>query len=179
MRNTLAFLLLVPLPILTFSLSAQEQESVEPATRVETSTPRNQIALDGGSLLAFSLSYARRVKDTDFSVGGGLGFAWELNMHTFGRAHVWSVVHLEGFVRYQVLQALMVDLGVTAMKYYWADDCSDCTGTFLGLHSAAMVGYRFVFIGVNARLGWKSDERHGSEFGVILSPQVRIVIPWG
>jgi hypothetical protein len=65
------------------------------------------------------------------------------------------------------------------MRYLWADECSSCTGTFLGLHSAAMVGYRFVFIGANTRLGWKSDDRYGSELGVMLSPQVRIVIPWG
>ncbi|MEJ2236686.1 MAG: hypothetical protein P8X82_00180 [Gemmatimonadales bacterium] len=47
------------------------------------------------------------------------------------------------------------------------------------MHPAAMVGYRYFFVGVNARLGRKTDDWYGSGFGVIVSPQVRVFVPWG
>lgn len=144
----------------------------------ENRLPRNQLALEAGDLLAFSVSYVRRIIDTDFGVGAGVGFAWELNRHNFN-ANIWEATHGEVFVRYQLERLVQLDLGVTAMRYFWTDDCSECMGTFFGLHSAAMVGYRYFFVGVNARLGWKNDDWYGSEFGVILSPQVRVVVPWG
>ncbi len=159
-------------------LLPQEQQSTQPGAPRRLSTPRNQIALDGGSLLAFSASYVRRVGDTELSAGGGIGFAWELNFHDFD-ANIWEALHIELFLRYWLQRVLQIDLGATALRYYWTDDCSACTGAFWGFHSAAMVGYRVIFVGANGRLGWASDDRHGSEFGAIVSPELRIVLPWG
>lgn len=157
------------------SLSAQVPSSVDSSHQLENSTPRNQIALDAGVLLAFSPSYVRRLNNRELDVGVGLGFAWELNLNTFN-ANIWNALFLAGFVRYQVAPVLHFDLGATVLMYDSADDGGGFAETFLGLHSAVMVGYRFVFIGTNVRCGWLSE---GSEFGGIISPQVRIVIPWG
>ncbi len=139
---------------------------------------QNQVNVDGGVLLAFSLAYTHRVGSTPLGVGGGVGFAWELNTKSFDR-NIWNAVHAEVFLRFQPVPAFQVDVGPTLMTYNWADDCSECAGTFFGGHFAVMFGYRYLFVGANIRLGQVTDDRSGSAFGSILSPQLRIVIPWG
>jgi hypothetical protein len=137
---------------------------------------KNQISLD--VLLTHFLFYVRRVGNTNLSIGGGLGFAWELNSHSFER-NIWEAGHIVVFGRYQFSQVLQVDIGPTLLNYYWTDDCSECSGTFLGLHTAVMIGYRSVFIGPCLRLGWADDRKYGSEFGTIWSFQARFVVSWG
>jgi hypothetical protein len=139
---------------------------------------RNQVNVDGGVLLAFSLAYTLRVGSLPLGVGGGGGFAWELNTKSFDR-NIWNAVHWEAFLRFQPVPVLQLDIGPTWMTYNWADDCGECAGKFFGGHFAIMVGYRYVFIGANVRVGEVTDDRFASAFGTILSQQLRFVIPWG
>ena len=141
---------------------------------------KNQIGIDLGVLLPLPqfLSYVRRVNNTNLSIGGGVGFVWELNSHSF-EGNIWEARHVVVFARYQFFQALQVDVGPTLLSYYYADDCSDCSGTFVGVHSAAMVGHRFLFFGPCVRVGWADDRKYGSAFGAIWNLQARVVIPWG
>ncbi|MFQ5652596.1 MAG: hypothetical protein ACE5IY_21900 [bacterium] len=143
-----------------------------------TKVNKNQFALDVGGLLNHSISYARRVGDTNLSVGVGLGFGWELNSHSFER-DIWNAGHIVVFGRYQLSNTLQVDLGPTLLGYVWADDCSECTDTFVGLQLVALAGYRFVFIGPWVRTGFADDRKHGSEFGTIWGLQARLALSWG
>jgi len=139
---------------------------------------KNQVALDVRGRLIHSLSYARRVGDTSLSFGGGLGFGWELNRHTFER-NIWEASHIEIFARFQPFQGLQLDFGPTLMGYIWTDDCSECTGTFVGFYFSAVIGHKFIFGGPWFRIGFADDSRHGSEFGAILGLQARLVLSWG
>lgn len=159
--------------------SVHEVELLEQVAHAENvSLKRNQIALDSGGRLNHSLSYARRVGNTNLSIGGGLGFAWELNTHSFER-NIWEALHVTIFGRYQLPPVLQVDVGPILFAYVWTDDCSECAGTFVGLHTVALVGYRYLFFGPWIRVGWADDNRHGSEFGSIWGLQTRLAIPWG
>ncbi len=139
---------------------------------------KNQIALDVGGELIYSLSYVRRVGGTNLSLGGRLGFGWEFNSHSFDR-NIWEAPHVEIFARYQPFQGLQLDSGPTLMSYIYTDDCSECTGTFLGIYLAAGVGYGPLFVGPWVRIGSADDRRHGSEFGTIWSIHVRLALSWG
>ena len=165
--------------------SAQQIKVLADSQPVEERTPtkpsevgKNQMALDVGGLLIHSLSYARRVGDTNLSVGGGLGFASALNSHTFLR-NIFYPFHAVVFGRYQPSQVLQLDFGPTLLWYSWTDDCPECTGTFVGLHLAAVAGYKNVFVGPWLRIGLASYRRHWSEFGAIWGLQVRLFRPWG
>jgi hypothetical protein len=135
----------------------------------------NQIGIDGGSVIAFGLSYARRVGNRPLLVGGRVGYAFEENINSFDR-NVWDVFGVDGFVRLMLHDAIHGDLGFSALGFSPEDD-TDVRGTFLGLYTAVMVGYRFVFVGSEFRLGLASVAG-GSEAGVIVSPRVRVLVPW-
>lgn len=139
---------------------------------------KNQISLEAGGILIYNLAYARRFKNTNWSVGGGVGFGWELNWNSLER-NIWNAINVTGFVRYQYSKMLQVETGPTLLGYTWTDDCSECNGTFVGLQSAAMIGYKFVFLGPGLWTGWANDDKYGSEFGAIWILQLRLVIPWG
>ena len=74
---------------------------------------------------------------------------------------------------------LHADVGLTGARYLWADDCSGCSGTFVGVRSAVLVGYGMVFVGPEVAAGWASDDRHGSELGILWGAQARLVVGWG
>jgi hypothetical protein len=136
---------------------------------------RNQVALEVGNVAA-GLSYARRMGETPFSVGAGAWGAWEppntfdrdflepLGVTVFGRYHgnLWAA-----------------ELGLTAARYLSADDCSECSGTFHGVRSVVLLGRGSFFIGPEIAAGWASDDRNGSEFGIVGGAQVRFVYGWG
>lgn len=174
MRSTI-FLLTV-LSSSPFSGVLARQAGNDSAARILPNT--NQLNLDGGSLLAFSLAYTHRLGSTPWGVGGGIGFAWELNSKSFER-NIWNATHAEVLFRFQPVPQVQFDAGPTWMSYDWADDCSDCSGKFFGGHFAFMFGYRYFFFGVNVRVGRANDDRFGSAFGNIVSPQLRVAIPWG
>jgi len=137
---------------------------------------KNQISIDLGAL-TFFIAYAHRIQNTKWSFGGGLGFAWELNQHSFER-NVYEPGYIAAFIRYQYSHIFQFDIGPTLMRYFWTDDCSECRGTFVGLQTTASVGYKFVFLTPCLWVGSASDDRHGSEFGTIWNIQLRFLIPW-
>jgi hypothetical protein len=137
---------------------------------------RNQVALEVG-YVAGGLSYARRIGATPFSAGAGVWGAWE-PPNSFGR-DILEPIGLQLFGRYRPAPWLHADLGVTGARYQWADDCSGCSGTFVGVRSAVLVGHGIVSIGPELSAGWANDERYGSEFGILLGGQVRLVLGWG
>lgn len=128
-------------------------------------------------ILAGELSYARRIGDSPFAVGGGVWGAWE-PPNTFDRS-IFEPIGLEVFGRWRAAPWLHADLGLTGARYQWADDCSGCSGTFVGLRSAALVGHGMLWVGPEAAAGWANDDRSGSGFGVLFGAQVRLVLGWG
>lgn len=138
----------------------------------QSPTPRNQLALDAGNTYAFGVSYVRRIQSSPFLFGGRLGFAWELNDHSFTR-QVWNVIHIEAFGRIQPVPWFHGDLGVSLATTSPADDTSE-KRSFYGLYAAAMIGYRFIFIGPQIRVGVLD-----SDFGRITNLAVRAVLPFG
>ena len=139
---------------------------------------KNQIGIDIGGYYDFSLNYSRRIVNSNFSVGGGFGFAFELNDHSFDR-NIWEAGHIIIFARYQYSDFVQIDAGPTFLGYLYADDCNECSGSFVGFQTSASFGYKFVFVGPNVRLGWADDNKHGTAFGIIWNLQLRIIVGWG
>jgi len=154
------------------------QELPVPDEVVRFQPPTNQLSLASAAKLDFTIAYARQVADSRFAFGGAIGFAWEMNNHNLDR-NVWEAGHVEMFGRYHISESFVIEAGPTVMTYSWTDDCSSCTGSFVGLRSGVFFGYRFFFIGYTARLGTARDDQNGSGFGVIHTPEVRFVISWG
>ena len=148
--------------------SAQEGAPLAP-------TARHEIALDLG-LLAGARSYAHSPGVGPVGVGAGVWGAWEPRS-TFDR-NVWEPLGIELFARHWPRPWLHVEVGATGARYLWADDCSDCSGTFVGGQSAAFVGWRGVFIGPEMSIGRASDREHGSELGVIWGVRARLLRGW-
>jgi hypothetical protein len=137
---------------------------------------KNQFAVDIGPLQA-GLTYARRIGHGPLSIGAGVWGAWEpwssfegnifepLGADLFIRAHPWRTVQLE--------------LGPSLLRYYWADDCSECTGTFAGVRAAAMVGRGIFALGPVVRLGRVTGNPAGAETGILWGVQGRLLFSWG
>ncbi len=138
----------------------------------QTTSSRNQVTLEASPTWAGSVTYARRMHDSDFLLGLGGGFAWELNEHSFDR-EVWNVVHLEGFARYEAAPWFHGDLGLSAAFTSPGDDTAE-QRSFFGLYAAAMAGYGVIFVGPQARLGFL-----GSKIGWIGNLAIRIALPFG
>lgn len=164
-------------PTETYYIGQQIELAQQEKTTGLTKPKKNQLAFDVGGRLNFSLSYARRIGDTNFSCGGGLGYG-SFYSHSF-EGNIFATSHVELFARYQPSQGLQLDFGATGIGYYWTDDCSECTGTFIGLYFSAGIGHRIVFIGPWLRIGYASDNRNRSGFGIIRGLQLRWVIGWG
>jgi hypothetical protein len=137
---------------------------------------RNQVALEVG-IISVGVSYARRVGAGPLSIGAGLWGAGA-PANTFDR-NVWDPVGIVVFARYSRPPWLQVDLGPGLLTYVWTDDCSECSGTFVGLRFAARLGYRFVFLGPEVWVGSASDRPNGAEFGAMVGAQLRFVVGWG
>jgi hypothetical protein len=137
---------------------------------------RNQFSVDLG-LLQGGLSYARRLGDGPFSLGGGLWGAWEPWSSFEG--NVFEPLGAELFVRAQPGRAAQLELGPSLLRYRWADDCSECTGTFTGVRAAAMVGQGIFSLGPTVRLGRITGDPRGSEVGLLWGLQARLLFSWG
>lgn len=137
---------------------------------------RNQVVLEIGPLSG-GLSYARRVARTRLSIGAGLWGAFE-PPHTFDR-NVFEPIGGLVFTRLRLSPWLHGDLGPAILNYYWADDCDECTGTFVGLRLAGRIGSRLLFLGPDAWVGSVRDAQNGSDFGAMIHLQIRLVIGWG
>jgi len=145
------------------------------AARAGRGAGRNEISLEIG-VLTGGFSYARRMRATPLSVGAGVWGAWE-PPNTFDR-NVWEPLGVVVFGRYRPTSWFHTDVGATVGRYVWADDCSDCSGTFVGVRSVALAGYRFVFFGPEIAFGRVSDDQHGSDVGVIWGAQLRFLVEW-
>jgi hypothetical protein len=182
MNGFVRHLLAASLALLPLTAGAQEMRlSRAPAAATEAASAaglesRNQLALEAG-FLSLGVSYARRIGATPWSVGAGVWGAWE-PPSTF-EGSFFEPVGVVAFGRYRAAPWLHADLGLTAARYQWADDCSDCGGSFVGARSAALVGYRWIFIGPELSAGWASDDHNGSQFGMFFGGQVRLVLGWG
>jgi hypothetical protein len=167
MRN-FALLLSVLLPaLLPWAAAAQGAKPL---------APRNQFAL-GVGIYSGEISYARRLGESPLSVGAGLWGAWE-PPNSFNR-NVWEPLGLAVFGRLRPLSWLHSDVGLAGARYLWADDCSECSGTFVGVRSAVLAGCRILAIGPEVALGRVSDERYGADFGAMWGVQARLMLGWG
>jgi hypothetical protein len=134
-----------------------------PGLAQESAIRRDHFSIDIG-LLQGGLSYARRVGHGRFSVGGGVWGAWE-PWNSFDGS-IFEPIGVEAFVRMHPSREVHLELGPSLLRYYWADDCSECTGTFAGLRATAMVG-KGVFSRA-PRFGWaappetRKEARRGS-----------------
>ena len=133
----------------------------------------HQLTVDAGVLSA-GISYARQVDNSPWSMGAGLWGAWE-PPNSFDR-NVWEPLGATVFVRRWPTRWLHTDVGATAARYLWADDCSECSGTFVGLTSSVRVGSRVVSIGPDVSLGRASDDVNGAAWGVIWGAQARVIL---
>jgi hypothetical protein len=88
-------------------------------------------------------------------------------------------VGAELFVRVRTSGATQVEIGPSLLRYRWADDCGECTGTFAGVHAAAMVGTGSFWLGPTARYGVVSGGPAGSESGFMWGIQGRLQFSWG
>jgi hypothetical protein len=172
MRRSLSPLLAALFALLPNGASAQEPRPSGGAR----GPARNQIAVEIGFLSA-GLSYARRIGATPWSAGAGVWGAWE-PPHTFDRS-VLEPIGAVVFGRYRPAPWLHADVGLATARYLWADDCSECTGTFVGVRTAALIGHRIVFVGPELSVGRVRDARHGSDLGAMWGAQVRLVRGWG
>jgi hypothetical protein len=137
---------------------------------------KNHFSVDVG-LLQGGLSYARRVGNGPFSIGGGVWGAWEPWSSFEGS--VFEPLGAELFVRAHPSRAVHLELGPSLLRYRWADDCSECTGTFAGVRAAAMVGQGIFSLGPTVRLGRVTGHPEGGEMGILWGIQARLLFSWG
>jgi hypothetical protein len=137
---------------------------------------RNQVAL-GVGISSGEVSYARRIGENRLSLGGGIWLAWE-PPHSFDH-DVWQPLGVAGVVRYHFSPYVQTEAGPAYLTYLGADDCSSCSGTLVGLRAAARAGYRFLFVGPSAWIGWSGDQQNSSQFGAIFDLQIIVNRGWG
>jgi hypothetical protein len=136
---------------------------------------RNQLSIDVG-LLQGGLTYARRVGQGKYSIGGGVWAAWE-PWSSF-QEDVLEPVGADLFVRMHASPEVHLEAGPSLMRYRWADDCSECTATFAGLRAAAMVGKGVFALGPAVRLGYVTGPPSGGELGVLWGIYGRLLFTW-
>ncbi|HVK01400.1 MAG TPA: hypothetical protein VM365_11050 [Gemmatimonadales bacterium] len=149
--------------------------SATPGVAQDMAIRRNHIAVDVG-ILQGGLSYARRVSQK-FSIGGGIWAAWE-PWSSFDSS-ILEPVGVELFVRAHPSRDVHLEVGPSVLRYYSQDDCSECTETFTGIRTAAMVGKGVFSLGPTARFGRVTGGSSGSELGVIFGVQLRLLFGWG
>jgi hypothetical protein len=158
---------------LLFTLAAA---SVTPGLAQDGVIRKNHFSVDVGPLQA-GLSYARRVGQGPFSIGGGVWGAWD-PWNSF-EGSVFQPMGAELFVRAHPSRAAQFELGPSLLRYHWADDCSECTGTFAGVRAAAMVGQGIFSLGPTIRLGRITGHPSGGETGILWGIQARLLFSWG
>jgi hypothetical protein len=149
--------------------------SATPGVAQEAAIRRNHFSIDVG-ILQGGLSYARRVS-RKLSVGGGVWGAWE-PWNSFESTFV-EPLGLELFVRAHPSPEVHLEVGPSLLRYYSADDCSECSDTFTGVRAAAMVGKGIFSLGPAVRLGRVTGGSSGSEMGIIWGIQARLLFGWG
>ncbi len=164
------FLTCLPLGAGATALQAQDADASHPVRH------KYQVVLEVGPVATGALGFAARIQDSPFLLGVMGGFAFEWNENNF-EPNIWDVVHLDAFGRFQHDDFLQVEAGFSVLGFSPFDD-TDLRGIFFGSYTAVLFGFRYVFFGMALRAGTASLEGE-SEFGTILSPRVRVVIPLG
>ena len=149
--------------------------SVTPGLAQDTPIRNNQFAVDVG-ILQGGLSYAHRVSQK-LSVGGGVWGAWE--PWTSFESNVFEPIGVELFVRAHPSREVHLEIGPSVLRYQSADDCSECSDTFTGIRTAAMVGTGLFSLGPTARFGGITGGPSGSELGASWGFQLRLLFGWG
>jgi hypothetical protein len=103
--------------------------------------------------------------------------AWE-PWNTFEQ-NVLEPMGGELFVRFHPSDDVHLELGPSLLRYHWTDDCSECTGTFAGIHAAAMVGKGVFSLGPTAKFGVLSGGPSGNEAGMLWGFQGRLMFSGG
>lgn len=150
--------------------------SATPAAAQDKAIRSNHFALDVGYLEG-GLSYSRRIS-RKLSVGGGVWAAWEPWTTSF-ESNVLEPMGVELFVRAYPTPGVHLEAGPSVLRYYSADDCSECRDTFTGIRTAAMVGTGIFWLGPTARFGRITGGSSGSELGFIWGVQARLLFGWG
>ena len=136
---------------------------------------RYQFTIDVG-VLELGLAYGQRVAFGRLSLGAGVWVAWQPS-ETFDRSF-FEPRGVELFARYQISRYAQAEVGPSFLRYAYADDCSRCTGSFLGVHGAALVGgHRFLF-GPTIRYGRVTGGPDPAETGFVYGLQMRILFGW-
>jgi hypothetical protein len=133
---------------------------------------RTHLVLDIG-VLSLGLSFAGRVHETHLSLGAGVWGAWS-PPSTFDRP-VFEPIGGAFFARASYPGG-QIDAGVGVLRYSYADECSSCSGTFIGLRLGAHLGHGKVLVGPDLWVGGVTDGGHGADVGFLVDFQVRFVI---
>jgi hypothetical protein len=149
--------------------------SVTPGLAQNTAIRKNHFAVDVG-MLQGGLSYSHRVS-RKLSVGGGVWGAWE--PWTSFESNVFEPIGVELFVRAHPVSEVHLEIGPSVLRYRSADECSECSETFTGIRTAAMVGSGVFWLGPTSRIGRITGGPSGSEFGAIWGVQARLLFGWG
>jgi hypothetical protein len=136
---------------------------------------KNQVSLDVGPLEG-GLSYARRLGQGPWSVGAGVWAGWE-PWNTF-ESHFWEPRGVHLFLRARPSREVQLELGPSVLRYQWADDCSECSGTFVGVRASALVGRGIFALGPLIQLGRSSGSPAGAEAGLLWGIQGRLLFSW-
>jgi hypothetical protein len=138
---------------------------------IRNAAGKHQFTVDIG-VLEVGLSYARRISNGPFALGGRLSAAWE-PWNTF-EANVLEPMGGELFLRYHPNREVQLELGPSVLRYRWADDCAECSGTFAGAYASAMVGKGILSLGPTARFGVLAGAPSGHEAGILWGFQGRL-----
>ena len=149
--------------------------SATPGLAQDDRLGRHHLAVDVGFLQG-GLSYAHRISPR-LSVGGGVWGAWE--PWTSFESNIFEPIGVELFVRAHPSSDVHLEIGPSALRYRSADDCSECSETFTGIRTAAMVGKGVFSLGPTARFGRISGGPSEGEWGVIWGLQARLLFGWG
>jgi hypothetical protein len=93
--------------------------------------------------LSAGLSYASRIHEARLSLGVGVWVAWE-PPSTFDH-NVFEARGATLFLRAALSPSLHADVGPAFLRYSYADDCSSCNGTFVGVRASVRWGGRKFF----------------------------------
>jgi len=128
-------------PCASLSLSAPALGQTSPDAHAPARTlARHQVTIDIG-MLTGGIAYGRRLGTGRMTVGGGIWAGWE-PASSIDPAF-FLPVGVELFVRSQLNPNVQLEAGPPVLHYFWADDCGECSGIFIGVRGAARVGHRF------------------------------------
>jgi hypothetical protein len=149
--------------------------NASPAVAQQGWNRKNQISLDVGPLEG-GLSYARRLGQGVWSVGGGVWASWE-PWNSF-ESSFFEARGLHLFLRARPSREVQLELGPSRLRYQWADDCSVCSGTFAGVRASAMVGRGVFALGPVVQVGRSTGSPTGAATGLLWGVQGRLLLSW-